>query len=409
MKYLPLFLAVTTFCLISCNRNISDDPVVEDPVLPSIIEQGSIEDYQSMSIGYGLSMFQDVVATEEENVLISPYSLQSALYMTMHGAKSETLEEFRTALDVGDFYPDGLANHYQELAGLLHPMGENTNFNSQNKVYYFPTFFTPDEKYTSDIANFYSASFVEEDFSDPAAVDVINDWVSEATEGRIEKVLDQIAADEAIFLINALVFTADWGKGFEPYATSPRPFTKIDGTQIEVPMMSSDDIRLFYIGEEFSVVDLPVKDGDYAVSFIQSNESSDINDFVDGFDLAMYNDIYNSLQEGRIQLYLPKFELATSMNMKDILIERGMTNTFESADLSGMGNFAGNEYLTRVLHDVMIKVDERGIEGAAVTTVGVGVESVPPTLFFDKPFVFVVRHVATKVPIFIGKVGNPLE
>lgn len=409
MKYLSFVLVVTTLFLTSCDRNISDDPVVEDPILPSILEQGSIEDYQSISIDYGLSMFQDVVAMGDENVLISPYSLQSALYMTMHGAKSETLEEFRKALNVGDFYPDGLATYYQELGSLLGPTGENTNFNSQNRIYYYPTLYTPYENYITEIKDYYNGSIVEENFSDPATVDVINDWVSEATEGRIEKVLDEIASDEAIFLINALVFTADWGIGFEPNATYSRPFSKTDGTEIEVPMMSSDDIRPFYVGENFSAVDLPVKDDDYAVTFILSNESSDVNDFVGTFDLDLYNEIYENLQEGRIQLYLPKFELATSMNMKDILIDRGMTNTFTDADLSGMGSFAGNEYLTRVLHDVLIKVDERGIEGAAVTTVGVGVESVPPTLFFDKPFVFVVRHIETRVPIFIGKVGNPLE
>ena len=409
MKYLSFLFLALSISFVNCDRN-GDEPVGPDePVIfPPVEQQGNIEDYQSMSVDYGLSMFQDVVGEGDENVLISPYSLQSALFMTMNGAKDETLEEFRTALNTGDFYADGLRTYYEELAKKMIPSGDNTSFNSQNKIYYYPSFFTPDENYISEIESFYSGTFSEEDFSDPGTVDVINGWVNDVTEGRIEKVLDQIQSDEALFLINALVFTADWSLGFEPNATYDRPFTKMDGTEIEVPTMSSDDMRSYMQNDYYSAIDLPVKDEDYAVTFILPNELIEIDDFVSTFDPFIYNEIYDNLQTDRVQLYLPKFELATSMNMKDILIERGMTKTFESADLSGMGQFAGNEYLTRVLHDVLIKVDEKGIEGAAVTTVGVGVESVPPTLVFNRPFVFVVRHVETRVPIFIGKVGDPL-
>lgn len=390
--------------LISCEPNV-EDPIIQ--VLPEISQQGSMEDYQSMSIDFGLSMFQDVVDMGEENVLISPYSLQSALLMTMNGAEGETLNEFRDALNTQNFYPDGLREYYSILAEKLNPIGENTNFNSKNKLYYYPTLFSPDEEYVEEIESFYTGSFAEEDFSKEETVDVINDWVSETTEGRIEKVLDQINSDEALFLINALVFTADWALGFEPNASFIKSFTKGDGSIVEIPTMSSDDSRPFVIYEDFAAVDLPVKDEDYAVTFILPSENNDATNFAKSFNVDLYEQICNEMQLSRVQLYLPKFELATSMDMKEILEGRGMSTTFENADLSGMGDFAGNEYLTRVLHDVFIKIDERGIEGAAVTTVGVGVESVPPTLEFNRPFVFVVRHVETKVPIFIGKVGNP--
>ncbi len=408
MKYLVSFLFALTFTLISCDDNQSvDNPSNEIPDI-DISEQGDLDDYIGTSIEYGLGMFQDVDAEGEENVLISPYSLQSALYMTMTGAKGETYQEFRSALNTGDFLPNGLGTYYSDIYDQLTPKSNNTTFNSQNKIYYFPSLYTPSEEYTNDIQTYYNGTFTEEDFSDPATVDVINGWVDEVTEGRIEKVLDMIQADEAVFLINALVFTADWGIGFTEYGTSNRPFTTRDGNQIEIPTMSSDDVRPFVVTDNYSAVDLPVSDEDYAVTFIMPSESSDINDFISGFSSDIYHNIYDNLQSDRIQVYLPKFEIATSMNMKDVLVSRGMTTTFENADLSGMGQFAGSQYLTRVLHDVYVKVDEKGIDGAAVTTVGVGVESVPPTLRFDRPFVFVVRHIDTRVPLFIGKVGNPI-
>ena len=407
MKYLVGFLLVLTFSLVGCERLGDNDEPIIDLEIPEISEQGNLEDYQSMSVDFGLSMFQDVVNQGKENVLISPYSLQSALYMTMNGAKNETLEEFRVALNTGNFYPNGLRVNYEDLAYSLMPGHDNTIFISQNKIYYYPSLFTPDPSYVNQIEKFYSGTFSEEDFSDPSTVDVINNWVSEVTEGRIEEVLEEISQDEAIFLINALVFTADWALGFEPNATFDRPFNLMDGSQIDVPTMYSDDFRPHVETEAYAAVDLPVKDEDYAVTFILPNELSDVNNFVESFDQEVYNNILDNFQTDRVLVLLPKFELATSMDMKDVLIERGMTSTFQSADLSNMGQFTGNQNLTKVLHDVYIKVDEKGIEGAAVTTVGVAVTSVPPLLQFDRPFVFVVRHVDSKVPIFIGKVGNP--
>jgi serpin B len=409
MKYLVSLLFALTITLIACDEQSVDNTSNDLPDV-DLSEQGDIDDYINTSLEYGLGMFQDVnEAEDEENVLISPYSLQSALYMTMTGARGETFQEFSTALNTGDFLPNGLGTYYHDINDQLIPRNENTIFNNQNKIYYYPSLYTPSEEYENDIQTYYNGTFAEEDFSDPATVDVINDWVDEVTEGRIEKVLDMIQPDEAMFLINALVFTADWGIGFPEYGTFDRPFTTDDGNQIDVPTMSSDDVRPYLVTDEYSAVDLPVKDEDYAVTFILPSEASDISEFISGFDPEIYNNIYDNLQSDRVQVYLPKFELATSMNMKDVLVSRGMTSTFENADLSGMGQFAGSQYLTRVLHDVYVKVDEKGIDGAAVTTVGVGVESVPPTLTFDRPFVFVVRHIDTRVPIFIGKVGNPVE
>ena len=408
MKNFASLLFALTITFIACD----DNQVIENPnnELPDIdiSEQGDINDYINTSIKYGLGMFQNVVTEGEENVLISPYSLQSALYMTMTGARGETFNEFSTALNTGDFLPDGLGTYYSDIAEQLDPNGPNTAFNSHNKIYYNPSLYKPSEEYTNDIQTYYNGTFAEEDFRDESTVDVINGWVNGVTEGRIEKVLDNIQADEAMFLINALVFTADWDIGFFESATSDISFTTVDGSQINVPTMSSDYYRPFVQTENYTAVDLPVSDEDYAMTVILPSESNDVTDFINGFNPEFYNEVYDNLSAVRIHLFLPKFELATSTNMKEILVRRGMNTTFQNADLSGMGQFTGAQYLTRVLHDVYVKVDENGIDGAAATMAGIGLVSAPPTIRFDRPFVFVVRHVDTRVPIFIGKVGNPL-
>jgi len=400
-----LILILTAFLFMSCGKQVENDTI--DNLIPEPAEQGDLEDYIANSITYGITMLQDVNDCGEANVLISPYSLQTALYMTMNGAAGNTLEEFRQALNTGDFYPDGLNLYHEEIADKLSPQGDNTSFESSNALFYDQGLFVPDSEFQAILESNYHATFRQETFSSEATVSVINDWVSEQTEQRITKVIDKIESDEAIFLINALVFTADWQIGFEEYATQDRTFTLSDGTEISVPTMQSDDQRLYTQQGDYKAVDLPVRDGDYSMTIILPSEPLTIDEFIPTFDLDEYQNLFQSLSSERIQLFLPKFEIATSKNMKDILIDRGMTTAFQSADLNKMGEFAGNPYLSRVLHDAYLKIDEAGIEGAAITTVGVGVESVPPTLNCNRPFVYIVRHTETNVPIFIGKVGDP--
>ena len=177
-------------------------------------------------------------------------------------------------------------------------------------------------------------------------------------------------------------------------------------------MMFSDDYRRFYQGQKFSAIDLKFTDDEYSMTFILPENDSNVYDFVNGYSekefYEFYIDLYaNKLQEGRIMIRIPKFEIEAHKNMKDILEKMGMETAFDDADLSNMGTFPGHTYISRVLHDTFLKIDEKGAEGAAVTTVGIGVESLPPQIEFSRPFLFVIRHVETNTPIFIGKLGDP--
>jgi len=185
MKNITLgLLLVSILLLISCGKEENEPaPITPDP---EIEQQGSLQDYIDTNISAALSLFSDVNDCGDENVLISPLSLQTAAYMTMTGAARQTLDEFRTAFSVGDFYSSGLNKYSAEVAEMLRPRGDNTSFKSSNAVFYSPSAYSPDPIFQEKLETDYSATFRDEDFSDPATVDVINDWVSEQTEQRIE-------------------------------------------------------------------------------------------------------------------------------------------------------------------------------------------------------------------------------
>lgn len=398
---LALLLAMT-----SCN-DATDEPTNPHP--PST---GDEVDFQKMVIDYGLATFQNVVAEDDDNVLISPLSLETALYMTMNGTNGNTLEEFRTVLKADKFYPEGVNSHYKKLIQDLSPKNSSTTLGLANTVFYDESMVTFRDEFKDVIRDVFDGDFNKEEFTDASTVDVINDWAKDNTEDRIKKILDNIQADEALFLINALYFQADWEKGFEAQSTQRGEFTTADNDVKMVDLMFSDDIRRFYQGVEFSALDMKFSDDEYSMTFILPGNGLNAADFVGSYTEEDFYDFYidlyaNKLQEGRIMTRIPKFEIEAHKNMKDILVEMGMETAFDGADLSNMGSFPGNTYISRVLHDTFLKIDEKGAEGAAVTTVGVGVESLPPSIEFTRPFLFIIRHVETNTPIFIGKLGDP--
>jgi serpin B len=66
-------------------------------------------------------------------------------------------------------------------------------------------------------------------------------------------------------------------------------------------------------------------------------------------------------------------------------------------------------FIDFVKQNTFVNVNEEGTEAAAVTTVGVGVTSAPPSIRFDRPFVFVIRERLTGTILFIGKVALPIS
>ncbi|MDX1408461.1 MAG: serpin family protein, partial [Saprospiraceae bacterium] len=113
----------------------------------------------------------------------------------------------------------------------------------------------------------------------------------------------------------------------------------------------------------------------------------------------------------RLQLYLPKFETEYKIKLNEVLKALGMSVAFSTseANLTRLGNAPeGNLYISRVEHKTFLKIDEKGAEGAAVTSVGIGVTSLPPQIAFDRPFMIVLRDRQVNTVVFIGKIENPV-
>jgi len=108
---------------------------------------------------------------------------------------------------------------------------------------------------------------------------------------------------------------------------------------------------------------------------------------------------------------LPKFEFDTKYFMKDMLSNLGMPTAFsDGADFSGMTG-QRDLFISFVIHQAYVKVDEKGTEAAAATAVGMELTSAIPRNFFraDHPFIFIIQEKETGNILFMGRVTDPTQ
>jgi len=116
-----------------------------------------------------------------------------------------------------------------------------------------------------------------------------------------------------------------------------------------------------------------------------------------------------------VSVHMPKFTVESRAYLAGVLSSLGMPLAFGSrADLSGIHLPAGETdrlYITDVVHQANVSIDERGIEAAAATAMGEGCSGPGPLreheLKVNRPFLFVIRDVATGAFLFVGRVIDP--
>ncbi|HLF65679.1 MAG TPA: serpin family protein [Saprospiraceae bacterium] len=407
MKNLSLFLCVALSVLLSCDKNTVSP---KDPV--------PVEDVQAIaniSGDFGWKLFQELAAGETaENVLISPLSVQTALTMAVNGAKGETLSEMLSVLGCDGCDVKDLNTQTSQLRVLMEEQSGHPRLTSANGFFYDDNRVHVLESFIQTLSTDYRAGFQTYDFGDPATVDKINAWVKENTNDKIDGIIDEIGPLDLAFLINALHFKADWATGFSDELTYPGTFFTADGGEVQVSFVSADRNFSFAQQQYFSMVDVPFRDSTYSLSFIQPNDAlASEADWLEQLKSSDLKAMWSALSYSRAWVNFPKLDLAYDKELIDPLERMGMTKAFsqQEADFSNLGHALIGPviYISKVRHKAVLKVDEKGAEGAAVTSVGFSTTSLPPTFTFNKPFVIVLRHTPTNAMLFAGLVNDPAE
>jgi serine protease inhibitor len=365
----------------------------------------------SSSTTFGLELFASVATSEvEPNVLVSPLSASMALGMTMNGARAGTLAEMRAALGFADLSQAQINAAYRGLIAQLRARDTRVEFRLANSLWHERSFNVLAPFIDSVRTNF-DAQVTALDFAAPAAVRTINQWAADRTGGRIRDLLDSIDPLEKMFLVNAVYFKAPWTRPFMTGgATQPRPFRTLAGATVDAPTMVRDETTTYLSGDGVHLVELPYADGAFSMVLLMPLQAEQpLSAIVQQLTPDRWSGWLDQATSGRLMLQLPKFRFDYGTDLSDALGKLGMVAAFDPniSDFSGINNERDDIYITRVEQKAFIDVHELGTEAAAATAVGVGVTSMPPSIHFDRPFIFAIREASSGAILFIGRIGDP--
>ncbi|MFB0516913.1 MAG: serpin family protein [Candidatus Neomarinimicrobiota bacterium] len=406
-------LAIPALLGLTCQR-MPTEP--QPSVLPRALTPEEVQLVES-SDRFGLKLFREVVCQDAgKNIFISPLSVSMALGMTANGAADSTLAAMRATLDLSDMTEEESNAAYQSLIELLTDADPKVQFDIANSIWY-RNIWTFNEDFLVRCRDYFEAVVQGLDFSDPAAADVINAWVKENTNGKIEEIVDKpIDPLTAMFLINALYFKGTWTYEFDPEDTKADEFTRWDGSKVVCRMMSQETDLLYYSNDEFQMVDLPYGDGLFSMTVLLPKPDVHVDSLIAYITPDDWQSWISALDTHAVQLELPKLKLKYDLLMNSILQALGMGVAFDmcQADFSRMlvegAAYPGNLYIEKVKHKTFVQVDEEGTEAAAVTMVEMGFTSIGPSSILvrvDRPFVFVIRERTSGALLFMGKIVEP--
>ncbi len=402
---LLLLLVFISIYLISCESNANEP---EDNNVRTLSK--TEEQIVSSSSNFGFNLFKEISKTETgKNIIISPLSISTAFGMALNGAENLTFEQMRDVLGLINMSRTDINNSYKSLNDLLTSIDNNVEFTSANSIWYRNEF-----EVKTDFLNvnrdFFNAEVTEADFDSPATVNMINDWVKDATNNKIDKIIDNIDPDMVMYLINAIYFKGTWHYQFDETKTIDDYFKVSDNKNVPVKMMVQKNKFRYYSNTDLKAIELPYGNDSYEMIVLLPNGNTGINDLIENLTSESFSQIKSNFTEQELTLMLPKFKLEYESKLNDYLISLGMNEAFDpyNADFSGI-NEVDQIFISEVKHKTFIEVNEEGTEAAAVTSIGFELTSIGDDIVFrvDRPFLFFIYEKNTNTILFSGKIMDP--
>lgn len=391
---------------------------LKEPIYPEPSQQLVETDQQFFT--RSVQSFSDqlffVEGFNEKNAMLSPLSVLLALGMTANGADGSTLTSMLDVLVAkqGTLEQFNAANtHYLTgIQGLKDVELSIANSLWLNKDILF------DQAFLTKTKSAYQATPKSLDFSARSSLTTINSWVSDETRGTITSILDSLDPNALMYLINAVYFKGDWMKPFTKESTYPKDFFLADST-VKTPFMHQSASFPYSKALDAQMLMMPYTNERFALVAILPPQSTDLSSWLaaqkdeGSFTQRLFTSV-DSMKRTRMELSFPKFEASYKDSLVKELKTLGMGDPFDGskADFSLMTESRSKALvIDDVLHKTFIRVDEKGSEAAAVTSVMIKMTSMPIReeleLDFNRPFFYAIIDREARIPLFMGTMENP--
>lgn len=415
MVRLPLTL-MALLLVAGCGETEQKAPAFDDSKLPEVSETigrtyspAALQQaaaYNAMAV----RLYAEA-AKREGNVFLSPASIGAALGMAQAGAGPGSAGEF-TAL---------LGSQGSAAQGELF---RGTGFEARGRVLRVRSSLWLDQStnlrpgFDSAMRKDWGAAIERADFQGDSAGarKAINTVAAHDTYGRIDPLLgeDDLSQDTRLVLLNTVYFKAPWVSEFEPEDTRPGTFHRLDGSKADLPMMNQTSYFQYLETQQFQAISLPYKWGETEmIVFLPKLQKGlpALEAQLETKALAGWIAKLDTARRMDVQLKLPRFKIADRLDLAPLLQALGFKTAFEpfKADFTAMAEASAERplYLSKVIHQTELDVDERGTVAVAATSeewaAAAAAEEPPKQFIADHPFLFVIRDRRSGLLLFIGR------
>lgn len=360
---------------------------------------------------FALDLFRTYCAqSENPNVVLSPLSAIIDLGMLANGASGETQGEILETLGWGSTGLEEMNSYARRLLSGYRDMDRTADVSIANGIFNRRDRLGVKNEYAGKMRSVYDAhlqSFGDEDWDKG-----LSKWISDKSGGLI-KDMDLGYKDADLSLLNVLYFKGIWTDPFDKSKTKTGEFANSDGSIKEVDYLCDRrNVRVYQNGVFTSVL-LAFGNGAYNIEFLKADEEKGLDACLGELDNDMWNSLHSNGESLKVNLRIPKFDVAMVLNLKKALMELGINRAFgTNAQLDNMlDSGSGEVSVTSVKQGCSFSIDEDGVTASAATAENIG-ETAPPPLrdggdfFLDHPFVFAIRENSSGAILFMGKIGK---
>ncbi|XP_065607377.1 LOW QUALITY PROTEIN: plasma serine protease inhibitor-like [Cyrtonyx montezumae] len=360
---------------------------------------------------FAFRLYKQAISKEEaKNIFFSPLSISTAFAMLAVGSKSTTLNQIFEGLGFDSLTETRIRDiheSFHKVLAVLNCTEVNITLNIGNAL--FPAIgYELQETFLQNIQQFYDVDFFSIDFHKPEIAKLqINNYIKEKTQGKIPELIAHLGVNTVLVLVTYIYFKAAWEKSFDSANTYEDDFFVNANERVRVNMMQRESGYNIYYDQDLScdVVELPYK-GTAQALLILPNDGK-----MKQVETALSKDTVcnwlSKFENRRVHLHLPRISTSGSYDVKDLLMEMGITDVFSSnADLSGISG-SHTLQVSQAIHKALLEVDETVTEAAGATAIiltKVSLSSI--TIKFNRPFIVLIFDKATST-LFMGKIVDP--
>ncbi|GBF81389.1 serpin family protein [Aphanothece sacrum] len=416
MGFLCLF-SLTLFFPLSKTRVLSilPDAQAVQEVSPTVLfpkkslNQGQLVNTQTE---FGFKLFSTLTKVRGgENIFISPSSIALSVSLLYNGSRGNTQQEIASLLDVEGVDIDALNQSNQTLLKEI-----NTNHNKVELVMANSVWakqgFSFRYQFLKDNQKYYDTKITNLNFTSSESLGIINRWVQDKTQGKIQNIMNKLSHDDTLFLINAVSFQGDWQVNFDKNLTTDQPFNLSNGHQKIYPFMSRQGQYKYWENSVFQTVNIPYGDGRFSLYLFLPKPNKTIKDIIGQLTVNNWSKWLNKFSKKTGLVQIPRFHIEYEVDLKNTLKSLGVSTIFKQSDANFSALSSRPAYIDGIKHKTLLKMNETGTNSPSFNPLDLKLKPLFSaknqfSMVLNRPFISAIRDNKTDTILLIGSIIEP--